>query len=381
MIAASVSVGASAVAAVVMLGPGGLAMASPTSPTASALNFNVFVEHNANLTSTLSAGPVAVGGDLTLGGTFQVATSSPGTFVAPGDGTFPSALVVGGQIDFPASTAGAILSVQNNAYAKLGNGMGAQVINVPGPTHIVATGGMYGDTPRVELTVTQPATTVVQSVIDFTTAFNDFRSSSSALATCTNNVTLADVNGRPLTRPILVPTEVHVTLTPNTTNVLNLTGAELNNITSLTFETPPSSTQPLLINVDTSADNTYDWTVPDMSSIGIAQAPFLLWNFPTASSITLPAAAATLEGTLYAPRADLVDLSPNDIEGQVITESIVMGGLDADGGEVHYAPFTAMLNCVAPTSTTTATPTARPSKSPYGRPAPSHWGHPRPPRP
>ncbi|MDI1463070.1 choice-of-anchor A family protein [Catellatospora sp. KI3] len=377
MIAASVSIGVSTMAAVVMLGPGGAALASPTNPTAAALGFNVFVDENADLTSNEIEGPLALGGNLRIGGPFQVAGSSPGTFIAPGDGTHPSALVIGGAINWLTSAPGAILAVNNNnAYAKLGDVTGSQVLNVdsnnaPGNTHIVPVNTPYEGTPRVELRLTQPVTSVLQSVIDFAAAFTDFRNSSTALAGCTNNVILTNANGVPLSRPIAPLTQAYITLAPNTTNVLNLTGVELDNLVSLTFNNSPTATQPLLVNVDTSADNTYVFDVPNQAGIGIGQAPFILWNFPTASSITMPSTAATLEGTLYAPNADLIDLSPNNIEGQVITESITMGGPNANGGEVHYAPFTATLNCVATSPTPSVSPSTSVSPSPSASPSTS----------
>ena len=91
--------------------------------------------------------------------------------------------------------------------------------------------------------------------------------------------------------------------------------------------------------------------MPNQAGIGGASAPFLLWNFPTATAITLTTNSASLEGTLYAPNAALTDLSPANIEGQVITASLVHGTADANGGEMHHFPFTATLTCVA-----TATP-------------------------
>lgn len=379
MIAASVSVGVTTVVALTMLGPSGLAVASPAMPTAAALNFNVFVEGDADLVTNESEGPVALGGNLTIGGTFQVGGASPGTFVAPGDGTTPSALVIGGRIDFPASAAGAVLFVQNSAYEKLGDPTGAQVLNVDsnnatGNTHTVAAGATYESTPRVELRTTQPVASVLQSPINFAAAFADFRSTTTSLATCANTVILTNAQGQPLPRPLPPGTNAFLTLIDGVTNVLNISGADLNNITTLTFVNRPTATRPLLINVDTSADNTYSWTVPTSAGIGGTDAPYILWNFPTATQIIQMPNSATLEGTLYAPNADLIDLSAANNEGQIIAASIVM-----EGGEVHYFPFAATLNCglnssATPTATPTVTPTATPTtRPPYGRPHPSWW--------
>ncbi|WP_196279351.1 choice-of-anchor A family protein [Catellatospora vulcania] len=323
---------------------------SPSAPTAAALGFNVFVAGNATLTSNESEGPVALGGALTIGGNYQVGGNSSGTFIAPGD-SVPSALVIGGTINFPGSTA-SILSVQNNAYAKLGNPAGADVRDIddsnnPGPTHIVAENAAYNSMPRVQLGVTQPVVSVLAATgINFATAFADFRSSSSDLATCVNNVILRDANGG-LLPPNLPPgTNAFITLAPGT-NVLNLTAANLTNISTLTFLNQPSAAAPLLINVDTGPGNVFNWTVPNQAGISGANAPYLLWNFPTATAITLATNGATLEGTLYAPNAALTDLSSSNIEGQVIAASLIHGTAAANGGEMHHFPFAATLSCVA----------------------------------
>lgn len=369
----------------VMLNVNAATAASPAAPTAAALGFNVFVEEDATLTSNETEGPVALGGDLTIGGNYQVGGSSSGTFIdtAAGD-TVPSALVVGGVVDLGASAPGAVLSVQLGAYAKVGDLDGVDVRNIDDNmiptvnTRIVADGALYVSTPRVELGVQQPLASVgPTSPIDFAAAFQDFRASSVALAGCTDNVLLEGADGRPLESPFPEGTNAFLTLTPGVTNVLNISATDLANIETLTFVDQPNATTPLLINVDTSGvDDEFAWNVPNNSGVGGVQAPFILWNFPTATEITLVPAARTLVGTLYAPNAELIDLSAANIDGQVIVEDLVMGDAQNNGGEVHYFPFTATLNCAGPTPTATATPTAsptptvRPSRSPYGRPYP-----------
>ena len=99
IVAATASLSAIAAAMLVMLPADPAAAVSPAAPTAAALGFNVFVEGNATLTSNESEGPVALGGDLTIGGNYQVGGMSSGTFIAPGD-SVPSALVIGGAVNF-----------------------------------------------------------------------------------------------------------------------------------------------------------------------------------------------------------------------------------------------------------------------------------------
>ncbi|WP_203690493.1 choice-of-anchor A family protein [Catellatospora coxensis] len=348
IVAATALLSAAASAMLVMVAPDPARAVSPASPTAAALGFNVFAEGDATLTGNETEGPVALGGTLTIGGSYEVAGASPGTYEAPLDDV-PSALVIGGAINFTASSA-TILDVQQG-YAKLGDPTGADVRDTDdggnsGNTHIVAEGASYGSTPRVELRVEQPVDSVLRdSGIDFATAFADFRSSSTDLAGCTNTVVLKNANGDDLPQNLPPMTNAYINLGAGT-NVLNITAANLANISTLTFVTPPTSGTPLLINVDTAPGNTFNWTVPTPAGIGGTDAPFLLWNFPTATAITLTG-SSVLEGTLYAPNADVTDLNSNNIEGQVIVASLIHGTAAADGGEMHYFPFTAPLNCVA----------------------------------
>ena len=125
------------------------------------------------------------------------------------------------------------------------------------------------------------------------------------------------------------------------TNVLNLTAADLANIQILTFASQPTAATPLLVNVDTSGvGNTFAWTAPNFAGIGGSQARYVLFNFPTATALTLTPNAATVEGTIYAPNASLTDLSSSNTEGSVITRT-----LDHRGGEIHYFPFSTTLSC------------------------------------
>ncbi|WP_203910421.1 choice-of-anchor A family protein [Rhizocola hellebori] len=335
-----------ATAALIVL-TAGQASASPEAPTASALGFNIFTAGNATLTNNETEGPVAIGGNLTIGGNYQVAGNSTGTFFAPNE-TVPSALVIGGQVNFAASQPFR-LQVLSGAYAKVGNLNNADVLINDGNgaqvnTRIVANNAAYESVPRVELTVRQPVASVgPTSPIDFAAAFADFRSSSVSLAGCTNNVILTNAQGEALPPTLPPNTNAFINLTPNVTNVLNITAANLNNIDILTFQpTQPSANTPMLINVNTGPGNVFNWKVPNQAGTSGVHAPFMFWNFPTATAITQVANSATLEGTLYAPNASLTDVSAANNEGQVIVASLVMG---PDGGEVHPFPFTATLNC------------------------------------
>lgn len=365
-IAATASLCVATTAMLSLLGVEPAQAMSPTQPTEAALGFNVFVLGNATLTSNETEGPVALGGNLTIGGDYQVAGNDVGTFTVGTDAR-PSALVIGGNIDFAGSNQAARLSVLDDAYVKVGDLTGALVRdtddnNTPGvDTRIVRSGALYASTPRVDLTIAQPVASVgPASPIDFGAAFTEFRSDSSTLARCTENVTLTDAAGTPLPDTFPAGTQAYVTLADGVTNVLNISSQLLNNLASLTFRNEPNEDRPFLVNVDTSAVmNSFTWTVANQAGLSNAANAYMLWNFPTATAIVMQPNSATLEGTLYAPNATLTDRSPNNIEGQVIVSGLVHGEARANGGEMHPFPFEGILSCagrVTPGFSTQASP-------------------------
>ncbi|WP_327580451.1 choice-of-anchor A family protein [Nonomuraea sp. NBC_00507] len=282
-----------------------------------------------------------------------VAVHNPGTFIVPGD-TRPSALVVNGSIDFGDSSPFGIVRVLNNGYVKIGDLGGAEVSSVDqngaaALTQITSDAGR-DTTPRIELSVSQPEDSVgpVQ-VIDFDAVLDQFRERSTGLAACPNDVTLLDGNEIPFPDQDAIPSgsTVKIRLTPGAQNVLNINSATLNHISTLTFLNSPSADSPLLINVDTSdvADE-FTWVAPNMAAIGFEQARYILWNFPTADSITRSPSGAAVEGTIYAPDADFHDEGTSNIEGNIIVSSLTQ---NPNGAEYHDASFAGDLTpCTDP---------------------------------
>ncbi|MDT0268679.1 choice-of-anchor A family protein [Streptomyces sp. DSM 44915] len=322
-----------------------LAFASPASaqgfqgnPLEGNEGFGVIVEEDAQLGSTESEGPVAVGGDLSFGAGYNVALNTPGTFVAPGD-TNPTALLVGGQVDFAASDPNGVLRVLNDGYVKIGDLTGADVLNEDNNgasvnTQVVEEGAPYNSVPRIELTTQQPLASVgpQPGLIDFADVFATYRERAQQIAECPANVTLDDGN---------------LTLLEGQTNVLHLTGEELNDLGEITFQNQPSASTPLVIVVDTTATGgVFEWDVPNLAGIGGAQAPYILWDFPDATDITI-VSGDTLEGTIFAPSALLTDLDASNIEGDIVVRSLVAGPIEdsVNAGEIHYFPFDAEIEC------------------------------------
>lgn len=388
-------------------------------PLAGDNGFGVLVQDDATLGSTETEGSVAIGGNLTYGPGYNVALHTPGTFTAPGDAN-PTALLVGGRADHASSSPQGVLKVLSDGYVKIGDGTGSSVLDTDATssevnTQVVAAGAAHNSTPRIETTVRQPVESVTDTtgLPDLDTLFSAYRDRSDAIGTCGTNVILRDAAGNPLPDQTGFPagTSAHVTLTEGETNVLRLTGEQLNNLSEITFDTPPTATTPFVVDVDTTGTNgTYVWHLPNLAGASGEQAPYMLWNFPDATDITM-ADGDSLEGTFFAPRAHLTDLDASNIEGTIVVRELTAGPLTEGGassvnaGEIHQFPFAAEIDCdelggsespsptptdptptpteptptpTEPTPTPTPTPTEPTPTHTHGRPTPpppDHGGH------
>ncbi|MEU9296728.1 collagen-binding domain-containing protein [Streptomyces sp. NPDC048266] len=356
-------------------------------PLAGNHGFGVVTEQDALLGSTGSEGPVAVGGDLSFGPGFTLGRRTAGTFTAPGDAR-PTALLVGGRIAYTASSSVGVLKVLSDGHVKIGDLTGGDVVTrgadgAAADTRLTATGTGHDSTPRIELTTRQPADSVgpAPGLLDPAALFGAHRDRADALAGCAPTVAPAGT-GR-------------VTLDGDRTNVLRLTGEQLNRLSALTFPRRPTASGPVVIDVDTTATGSVlTWDVPDLAGIGRSDAPYVLWNFADATHLTI-ADGGTVEGTIYAPRAHLTDRDPDAIDGSVVVRSLTAGPLDdldtraargrggaqrtsrapANAGEIHHVPFSAHLACDGgPTPKPTPTPTPTPTRP--ETPAPSTPPHP-----
>ncbi|WP_329540906.1 choice-of-anchor A family protein [Streptomyces sp. NBC_01358] len=340
-------------------------------PLAGDNGFGVLVQDDATLGSTETEGSVAIGGNLTYGPGYNVALHTPGTFTAPGDEN-PTALLVGGRADHANSSPQGVLKVLSDGYVKIGDGTGSSVLNTDANnaevnTQVVAAGAAHNSTPRIETTVRQPVESVTDTtgLPDLDALFSTYRDRSDAIDTCDTNVVLRDASGNPLPDQTGFPagTNAYITLTQGETNVLRLTGEQLNNLSQITFSTPPTQTTPFVVDVDTTGtDGTYVWHMPTLAGVSGEQAPYMLWNFPDATDITM-ADGDSLEGTVFAPRAHLTDLDASNIEGTIVVRELTAGPLTEDGsssvdaGEIHQFPFAAEIDCAGDES---------PSPSPTG---------------
>jgi large repetitive protein len=321
-------------------------------PATGSQGFGVFVQGNATLGATSTNGPVAMGGNLAIGSNFTVASQTAGTFTASGD-AHPTGLLVGGGINWSGSNSGGALNVGSSAYVKVGNMTGSVIpANGGNPTHVSPTGSTYGSKPQVALSVAQPSASVTQSgLINFASAFSAFTSQSADMASCANSVTLTNSNGTPLSFPLSAGTNANVTLTPGAQNVLDISAANLANISTLTFNNSPTSTMPLIINVNTSGvSNNFSWTPGNFNGVQSSGVPYMLWNFSTATQVTI-AGSSAVPGTIYAPGATVNDNDQNGLNGGIIAAAYAQGGISGspNGGQVQYAPFAGTIqSCATP---------------------------------
>ncbi|MGW1084756.1 collagen-binding domain-containing protein, partial [Kitasatospora sp. NPDC002522] len=226
-------------------------------PVAGNRGFGTIVEQDAVLGSGETEGAVALGGDLTFGPGYHVGLHAAGGFTVPGDDR-PTALLVGGRVDFAGSSRNGVLTVLGDRYLKIGDPTGAPVLDTDAnhaqvTTQVVAADAGHNSVPRIELTVRQPPASVAPAtgLIDFTALFATYRQRATALAACPENLTLTDAAGQPLPADVPAGSTGFLTLDPSRTNVLHLTGAALNRLAGLNVRTAPTQSGPLLVVVDT----------------------------------------------------------------------------------------------------------------------------------
>ena len=266
--------------------------------------------------------------------------------------------MVEGKIDFNSSSNGQ-LYVNSNYYAKIGNDNNTKVWykdqnNATSPIRITKINN-YNSSTRVHLqanattlgNVSETNNPVIESgLIDFSTAFQTMRNSSTNVSQNSHNAQLTNPNGQSISNTNL-PNQVKINL-QNGINYLNITGSDLNNVDVFTYNNQPSSSKILVINVD--ASGTFNWDVWNQAGVSLQNAPFIIYNFHNTTKLKIKG-NSTIEGTVFAPYADIEKIvNQSNIQGQVIGKSLVHSG-----GEMHCAPFTSDLNSCENASNTTST--------------------------
>lgn len=350
--------------------------------------FLVFVEGDVQLNADEAEGTIALGGNLSFASPYNIGAGAapPPTIVTPPD-TQPVYLYVGGGITWPDDD-GLILRVLGNGVAKIADTGTYDAASVDqngaaGPWRVFEPGATYESQPRIEGTIPQSpdsiAAPVPTALLDIAGAFDLYRGTTAQLALCTPTIGLTNAEGDPIAPPYPAGGSGALRLVPGQTNVFEIAADDLGRLGELSFpEGGPSPDTPLLVNV---TGETFTGTTPNLAGLSSANAPYILWNFPDATAVTITG-GDSIEGTLYAPNALLNWQITQNIEGNVIAASFIHGapGSTPPGTprEVHGFPFDAELSCIerpgpGPTTTTPPTTTAPPTTSapPTTEPAPT----------
>ena len=338
-------------------------------PLTPAKKFNLFLQGNATLSSNESEGPVVIGGNLTVAGSYKVNINGSNYNDLFTIGGNKIGLAVRGGVTYNSGT----LQVNGQSFAKIGNCTSPQASVASGSGGIaeVNPSGNPGATPRILINTAQPTATVCDNVfgngtdkIDIDAAFVSFKQCSPSFGTKTNNVAIGDQNGNAIpgltvdgtgyySDASLVQSNPKITLDPNAINVLNVTGDFWTALgANINFQNvPQSGSGALIINFKTGG--TYNFVMPSNGGTNGGTAAYTLFNFPNAT--TLSVGGAELNGSVFAPFADITHIGTNNIQGQVIGQSYI-----SSGEELHQYPFVPNLGscgntpvCNAPTPTGT----------------------------
>lgn len=317
-------------------------------PLATAGKFNVFLAGDATLTTNESEGAVALAGNLTVAGNYQVAVRNGATTFTVNN--YPIGLVVGKGVKLQQGT----LQVNSGTYAKIGECAGNAATDALkvwyrdnngaySTIRVTKSNADYSSTPMILINQNASASTETNTpicqgnVVDFASSFTKLTSNSSTLSQATARVKLTDPNGQPISSTNL-PSQVKIGLYSGV-NVWNVTGEDLNRIQNLTYTDAPSSAQVLVINVN--AAGSFTWKTPNLGGVGGNNAPYILWNFYNTTQLAIEG-NSTIEGSLLAPLAKVVKtVNQSNIEGQLVAVSYVQSG-----GEMHHFPFDADLKAL-----------------------------------
>ncbi len=316
------------------------------SPTAPALAFNVFAQNGCSFYSSETEGPVAMGGDLTIAGSYAV--SGHGNFSYQVSGV-NIGLLVGGKVNY---NGGSSLQVLYNGYVKIGNQNGSTAWyldnnNAGSPIRITPSSD-YNGSPNILLSahasdlgnVSAINNPIFQSgLIDFTTAFTTMKATATSMSGIAANADLTNPNGdfhsNSITSILNHTPGGQIKINLNSgNNILNVTGAELNACNNFTFNNQPDASHVLVINVN--ASGTFNWVAWTNGGFGgQSNCAYIIYNFYNTTTLNIGGNGA-IEGTVFAPYADISKSGNNsNIEGQVICKSYSQSA----GGEIHSANY------------------------------------------
>ncbi|MEL6254022.1 MAG: collagen-binding domain-containing protein [Bacteroidota bacterium] len=301
--------------------------------TQEAEGFNIFVSGDLVFGGGDVEGAVAVGNNLTLQNNIgQFAIHEAGSYKI-GGASVSTALLVGNQVFLNAGG----LRLLSGGNISIGSNTGTQALSLengnPSNTRIVSASGSYSSTPNISLDHIQNEAIYQSSPINFGSAFSNFEGRSTRVAALNANLNITNANGNPID-PDNIPTnsQVYINSLSDGENILNLTGINLNKITSITFREKPSASKYVIINID--SPGSLNWINFGFAGVGSTEAQYILLNFSNSSVVNINN-GRTVYATIFAPFADITKNNSNNIDGQLIGKSFTM----TQGGEVHRMYF------------------------------------------
>lgn len=331
--------------------------AQEVNPLNAANGFNLFTEGNANLGSNGSEmeGPAAIGGDLTITGSYNIYMNNLNGFPIPysisGD---PIALAVNGKVNFNFSQSGERFRVLNGAFAKINNAIGLREVSLDNNhaqinLRLVKSNDAW-DAQGIEFVKKKTdfnSDVFASTGIDFNNAFLDLRSVSLQLAGKTDDFAGLKVNGANITNASNLSNNTNLEVQLHSgVNYLNIPSSQLNkineiNLTGVSLGDGTNNTGFLIINV--TGNGSFEWHPGNLSPGGDANASYLLYNFPNITELKFTQQGQEVRGSILAPTADIKKTIQHNhnIVGQIIGKTFD-GQLGS--GEVHYRPFLGKIN-------------------------------------
>ena len=342
------------------------------------MNFNIFSKGDVTLSNHETEGPVAVGGNLTTG-QYQISFDSKiGNYHMNGTSI---ALAVKGSVKL----AGGSLAINGNNYVKIGNCQTQDPSynslkvwyrdqnNAASNIRITNSTSGYDASPNININANintfKPAIDVnvngvCQNVfgagdnqIDVDGAFTKLKMRSSQLAALIDNLPIRDQNGNinnnaavgPYRNSSVIGNNPKIIVDPSTINVLTVSAEVWDGIGNINMEKVPQGFQPgttsynapfaLIINIvdfDSFASRKGNSTMrmPQIGGLASGQGGLVIFNFVDARQTVTLLGNTEINGTILAPHANLIKQGSNNINGQVIAQSLVHSG-----GEIHFYPF------------------------------------------
>ena len=159
---------------------------------------------------------------------------------------------------------------------------------------------------------------IEKNSIDFGSAFQQLNDVALSLSKEANNVVVLDADYQEIANTNL-PSSIVINL-ENSINYLNITGEDLNNVTTINFFEKPNANRILIINVDTA--DTFNWNVWKQTDISAEEGAFIIYNFYNTTTLNVDGTNEVI-GSLFASFADISKATNTAaISGQIIGKSL-----------------------------------------------------------